>query len=510
MGVTLIGPLEPEFSKRPKNHDRFFTRSAAPSNEAGKKQYAEEILRRFATRAYRRPVDDETVGRLADLAMESAAMSGGTFERGIARAITAVLASPRFLFRMEDTLPVDDPKAHPLLDEYALASRLSYFLWSTMPDDTLYQLAARGKLRRNLPTQIDRMLKDGRCEQLVRNFVGQWLQSRDIESVSIDARIVQARDSNDGRKTQERYKRYKRLNREIEEAERANDKGKLERLNRERTEMRARFGKRIEFSGSLRSAMRRETEMLFQDLLRNDGSVLGLIKNDSTYLNEELANHYGVPGVRGGEMRLVKLPSDSPRGGVLTTGTTLAVTSNPTRTSPVKRGLFILENIPGTPPPPPPPNIPSLEASEKTEDGSERTLREALAMHREEPLCSSCHNRMDPLGLAMENFNAVGAWRDEERGQPIKGVGGKLITGENFADVRELKHVLVTDRRTDYYRCLTDKMLTYALGRGPQPCDILTIDAIVEDLEQSGGKFSKLITGIIDSTPFQRRHRNTP
>jgi hypothetical protein len=191
-------------------------------------------------------------------------------------------------------------------------------------------------------------------------------------------------------------------------------------------------------------------------------------------------------------------------------GTILAVTSNPTRTSPVKRGLFILDNILGTPPPPPPPNIPSLEASEKTHNGDDRTLREALALHREKPLCSSCHDRMDPLGLAMENFNAMGLWRDTERGQPIEGGGGKLITGESFADVRELKHVLVTARRTDYYRCLTEKMLTYALGRGPEPCDIPTVDAIVEDLEQSGGKFSKLITGIIDSTPFQKRQRDTP
>jgi len=214
--------------------------------------------------------------------------------------------------------------------------------------------------------------------------------------------------------------------------------------------------------------------------------------------------------VQGDKMRLVKLPPDSPRGGILTMGTLLAVTSNPTRTSPVKRGLFILDNILGTPPPPPPPHIPSLEASEKTHDGDDRTLREALAMHREKPLCSSCHDRMDPLGLAMENFNAMGLWRDKERGQPIEGGGGKLITGEPFADVRELKHVLVTARRTDYYRCLTEKMLTYALGRGPEPCDIPTVDAIVEDLEQSGGKFSKLITGIIDSTPFQKRQRNTP
>lgn len=483
-GVTLMGPLEPRFSLKPKNYERFFTRDEVPAAAAERLDYAREILRRFTTRAFRRPVDDKTVERLAGLAMESADIRGGTFERGIARAITAVLASPRFLFRMEDGLPERDPQVHPLLDEYALASRLSYFLWSTMPDHTLYQLAARGELRKNLPAQIDRMLKDWRSREFVRNFAGQWLQSRDVESVSIDARIVLARDL-----SQERD------------------------MNKLPERMRARLGnggKRIEFGGSLRNAMRRETEMLFEHLLKTDGSVLGLIENDSTFLNEELAGHYGIPGVRGGEMRLVKLPPDSPRGGVLTMGTVLAVTSNPTRTSPVKRGLFILDNILGTPPPPPPPNIPSLEASEKSRDGSERTLREALALHREKPLCASCHDRMDPLGLAMENFNAMGHWRDSERGQPIEGIAGKLITGEPFADVRELKHLLVTARRTDYYRCLTEKLLTYALGRGPEPCDIPTIDAIVEDLEKSEGSFSKLIVGIIDSTPFQRRHRTTP
>jgi len=250
--------------------------------------------------------------------------------------------------------------------------------------------------------------------------------------------------------------------------------------------------------------------MMFRHLLRTDGSVLGLIENDSTFLNAELANHYGVPDVSGKQMRLVKLPLDSPRGGVITMGTVLAVTSNPTRTSPVKRGLFILDNILGTPPPPPPPDIPSLEASEKNHEGNERTLREALALHREQPLCSSCHNRMDPLGLALENFNAMGTWRDKERGQTLESPAGQLITGEKFADVRELKQLLVTARRSDYYRCLTEKLLTYALGRGPEACDILTIDAIVGNLEQTQGKFSSLITGIIDSPAFQRRQRNTP
>jgi len=186
-------------------------------------------------------------------------------------------------------------------------------------------------------------------------------------------------------------------------------------------------------------------------------------------------------------------------------GATLAVTSNPTRTSPVKRGLFILENILGTPPPPPPPDVPSLEASEKGGDGSDRTLREALALHREKPLCSSCHNRMDPLGLGFENFNAMGLWRDTERGQPIPSVAGQLITGEHFADVRELKHILAHQRRADFEHCLSEKMLTYALGRGPEPCDILALDDIVARLEREEGRLSALILAIVESTPFQKR-----
>ncbi|MES2439102.1 MAG: DUF1592 domain-containing protein [Verrucomicrobiota bacterium] len=507
-GVTLVGPIGEKSNLRPKNYTRFFHREEVPEDEAGRLDYTKEILRRFITRAFRRPADERTVDRLSALAMESTAMPGANFERGIARAITAVLASPRFLFRMEETLPENDPKAHPLLDEYALASRLSYFLWSTMPDETLYQLAERGELRKNLSAQIDRMLKDDRSDELVKNFAGQWLQTRDVESVSIDARIVIARDSGQEKDMRERFQLRQRLNREIDEAEKAHDTAKLEVLKKEMADLRAKFGnggKRIEFGGSLRTAMRREAEMMFRHLLRTDGSVLDLIDNDSTFLNEELANHYGVPGVQGKDMRLVKLPPDSPRGGLITMGTVLAVTSNPTRTSPVKRGLFILDNILGTPPPPAPPNIPSLEASEKNDNGDDRTLREALALHREQPLCSSCHNRMDPLGLALENFNAMGLWRDKERGQELESPAGKLITGEKFADVKELKRLLVTARRTDYYRCLTEKLLTYALGRGPQPCDIPTVDAVVENLEQSDGKFSSVILGIIESPAFQRR-----
>ncbi len=511
-GVTLVGPLEPEHAVHPPNYEKFFTRDQVPDDAAARDGYRAEILRRFATRAFRRPVDEATVAKLAGFAKESAEAPGGTFEKGIARAVAAVLASPRFLFRMEQTLPENDPAKHPLLDEWSLASRLSYFLWSTMPDDELCRLAEKGELRKNLSAQVDRMLKNDRSDEFVKNFAGQWLQARDVEGVSIDARAVIARDNGSERENRQRFEDFRRLNREIDEAEKARDETKLAALRAEMSALRSKFRgqRRIEFSGSLRNAMKKEAELLFRRTLREDRSVLELVDNDSTFLNEELANHYGVPDVRGGDMRLVKLPPDSPRGGVLTMGTVLAVTSNPTRTSPVKRGVFILDNILGTPPPPPPPNIPSLEASEKGANGEELSLREALALHREKTLCASCHNRMDPLGLAFENFNALGAFREKELGQPIPSSAGQLITGEKFADVRELKRLLVTSRRQDYYRCITEKVLTYALGRGPEPCDITTVDSIVDGLEQSGGKFSTLITGIIESPAFQKRQRTTP
>ncbi|WP_367873425.1 DUF1592 domain-containing protein [Luteolibacter sp. Populi] len=509
-GITLIGPMEPEHTVHPPNYERFFTRDDVPSDPGERQDYAVEILRRFASKAFRRPVDEATVLKLVAIAKQSAEAPGGTFEKGIARAISAVLASPRFLFRMERTQPTKDPAEHPLLDEYALASRLSYFLWSTMPDETLLRLAGHGELRKKLGEQVERMLEDKRSDEFVKNFAGQWLQTRDVESVSIDARVVLSRDSGTERENTERFQTFRRLNKEIDEAQKAGEEAKVATLREEMKQMRAKFrgnGRRVEFSGSLRTAMRKEAEMFFRYLLKEDRSVLELIETDSTFLNGELANHYGVPGVDGGDMRLVKLPPDSPRGGIITMGSVLAVTSNPTRTSPVKRGLFILDNILGTPPPPAPPNIPALEASEKGADGKELTLRDALALHREQPLCSSCHNRMDPLGLALENFNAMGLWRDKERGQQLASPEGQLITGEKFADVRELKHLLVTARRADYYRCLTEKLLTYAIGRGPEPGDITTVDAIVEKLEASGGKFSTVITGIIESAPFQKRQR---
>jgi len=265
----------------------------------------------------------------------------------------------------------------------------------------------------------------------------------------------------------------------------------------------------IELDGELRRAMRRETEMAFAHIMREDRSLLELIDADYTFLNERLANHYGLTNlnIKGGEMRKVDLPEDSHRGGVLTHGSMLIVTSNPTRTSAVKRGLFVLENILGTPPPPPPGDVPDLESAARQFKDKDPTLREMLELHRSDPLCRTCHSRMDPLGLALENFNALGMWRDKERGQPID-TAGKLITGEDFNGVDELKKIITTERRRDYYHCLTEKLLTYALGRGLEYYDIETMDRTVERMEAEKGRFSALLLGVVESAPFQKRRNS--
>lgn len=462
LSVRVIGPIEADGWKPPPNYARFFPQGPPSDDATQRGQYARELLREFAGRAFRRPVDDATVERLAAIVDETAAEEPMLFESGVARAMTAVLASPRFLFRVEDVEPLDDGEKFPLVDEYALASRLSYFFWSTMPDAELFDLAARGELRKNLDAQVQRLLADERSDEFVRNFTGQWLMARDVESVSINARAV-LRD----------------------------------------TRRRDEEGRRIEFNNDLRRAMQRETEMQFAHVLRNDRSVLEFLDCDYAFLNERLAKHYGVEGVEGDEMRLVELPDDSPRGGLLTQGTMLTVTSNPTRTSPVKRGLYILDNVLGTPAPPAPPDVPALEEAAQGLD-HEPTLRETLEIHRSKALCASCHNRMDPLGLALENFNALGIWRDTENGQPID-ASGQLISGEEFSTIVELKEILKTQRHMDFYRCIADKMLTYALGRGLEHDDLETVDKIVEGLDVAGGAMSALVDGVVNSAPFQRQ-----
>jgi len=445
-----------------RNYERFFFSGEPPEGEAERRVYARELLERFAGRAFRRPVDERTLGRLTGLAEAIYTDAEHSFEEGVRRAMVAVLASPRFLFRFEETAPAQPGDPYPPLDEYALASRLSYFLWSSMPDPELFDLAARGELRRDLAAQVDRLLADGRSEAFVENFAGQWLQARDVEGVSINARAVLRREGSN---------------------------------------------RRFDFDRSLRLSMRRETELYFGHVLRENRSVVELLDSDYTFLNQELAEFYGVQRVEGREMRRVTLPPDSPRGGVLTQGTVLTVTSNPTRTSPVKRGMFILENILGTPPPPAPPGIPELEEIAKEFGGREPTLREMMQAHRDNPLCASCHQRMDPLGLAFENFNALGIWRETERGQPIDATG-ELITGEAFQGIQDLKRILAEDRRLDFYRCLTEKLLTYALGRGLEYPDVQSVDRIVDRLQAQGGRSSALLLGVIESRPFQHRRQH--
>ncbi len=429
-----------------------------PEGRTQREPLARDILRTIADRAFRRPVDDATLDRLVDMALDWDEQPDVVFGEGLSQAVTAILVSPRFLFRAEVQPEPNNPAAIVPLDEFALASRLSYFLWSSAPDSELFELARTGKLRENLRPQVDRMLADPKSERFVRNFVGQWLQTRDVENVSIDARRVLG------------FRSQVDINRV--------------------------------FNSRLRRAMRNETEMLFTHVLRENASVLDLLTADYSYLNEDLAEFYDIDGVEGDDMRKVALPAESRRGGVLTQASFLIVTSNPTRTSPVKRGLFILENFLGTPTPPAPPNVPPLE--ETRTRGSNLTMREAMAKHREDALCASCHARMDPLGLALEEYNALGMWRDEDRGKPIE-TAGKLVTGEEFTDTRDLGRVIATMRQADFYRCVAEKMLTYAIGRGVEYYDAPTIDKIADALKRDQGRSRALIYGIVESAPFQKR-----
>ncbi len=513
--VRVQGPTEEKHWVRPKNFDLFFTKDA-PADATGRREYAREVLGNFLQRAYRRPTDERSVARLVTLAESVYQQPGKCFEDGIAQSLVPVLASPKFLFRVEEVelsgsagvSPASPPTsqrdggAPRLLDEHALASRLSYFFWSTMPDEELFRLAERHELRANLDAQVKRLLADRRSESLIQNFVGQWLQTRDLDGIDINARVVLARDSGEEGEFQKRRQRFQELDAIPDEQRTPEQKAELQAMRRG-----GRNGQpQIELDRDLRRAMRDESEMLFAHIVRENRSVLELLEADYTFLNEKLAKHYALTnlGVIGPEMRRVSLPAGSPRGGVLTAGSVLIVTSNPTRTSPVKRGLFILDNILGVPPPPAPANVPPLEDAVKEVNDHQPTLRESLAKHREDALCRSCHNRMDPLGLALENFNALGMWRDQERKQPID-AAGRLITGETFNDVRELKRVLVTKHRSDFYHCLAEKFLTYALGRGVEYYDVETLDRIVAQLEKENGKFSALLNGVIESAPFQKR-----
>jgi hypothetical protein len=476
-----------------------------PEDAVSRHEYARDLLAGFATRAFRRPVDALTLERLLTLAENVSAQDGKTFQAGLSQAMIAVLASPRFLFRQEEVEPCRESEKYPAVDEYSLASRLSYFLWSSMPDEELLRLAGEHALRKNLSAQVARMFQDSRSRALLSNFTGQWLRGRDIESVPIEEKFVLAREEKFDPNIERNRHRFRELRDKPEEQRTPAEREELARL---RAEFRQRFGRpaRAELTRDLRRAMRMETEYAFGYVLREDRSLLELLDCDYTFLNARLARHYGLTNVVGDEMRLVNLPEGSPRGGVLTEATVLVATSNPTRTSPVKRGAFILDSILGTPVPPPPANIPPLEDAAKGLTNRAPSLRETLAQHRQNALCSSCHNRMDPLGLAFENFNALGMWRQSEFDQPIESEG-RLLTGEEFSNPNELKQILVKNHAEDFYRTITEKLLTYALGRGLEDYDIETVDQIVERIEKAGGRSSALLTGIIESAPFQRTRK---
>lgn len=507
VSVDLIGPQDERYYDKPAGHERFFP-GGVPDGADARCEYARELLRSFATRAFRRPVDDDHLDRLVELAESVYADGSDSFESGIAKSMTATLASPRFLFREESIADPSDTR-FPLIDEYSLASRLSYFLWSSMPDEALMQLAEAGTLRQNLDSQIDRMLQDERSRALAENFVGQWLRSRAIDSVQINSRAVLSREPRSNPESDVRRQRFFELFRKGEQRSEAEQTEYLEA----REAFRQSFGRgpRLELTSELRTAMRRETEMLFEHIINHDRSLLEIVDSDYTFLNEDLWNHYeikGVDRVEGDEMRWVQLPANSVRGGVLTHGTVLAVTSNPDRTSPVKRGLFILENLLGTPPPAPPPNIPALE-DVTADEAKKLTLRETLAIHRENALCSSCHNRMDPLGLALENFNALGRFRDMEMDQTID-ASGTLGPGQAFSNVGELKKILVTEHQEAIYRCMTEKLMTFALGRAVEYSDAHTIDSLVDKLLANEGRAGVLLRGLIHSSAFQRTRGDDP
>lgn len=416
-----------------------------PENGLSPDQASAEVLGRFASRAFRRPATSHEVERLVKLAAKVRAESG-TFEEAVQVAMQAVLVSPHFLFKVETPKKVDVQGKMPLVTQYELATRISYFLWSSMPDDELLLLAHRGQLREpaRLLDKVARMLRDPRANRFVKNFAGQWLQLRNLEQVRPDSNTFGA------------------------------------------------------FNDEIRELMRRETLTFFAGVMRGNLPVTNLLNGQFTYLNEQLARFYGVAGIKGPEFRKVSLVG-TPRGGLLTQASILTVTSDPTRTSPVKRGKWILENLLNTPPSPAPPNVPELETARLT-----GTLRERMEQHRANPACAACHNMMDPLGFALENYDAVGLWRDREGGEMID-ASGKLPDGTTFRGVVELRDMLVTQRKDQFTRCLAEKLLIYAIGRGTEYYDKCAIDQIFLEAQKHDYKFAYLIAGVIHSDPFQKQ-----
>lgn len=444
--VEVVSPPIASAAKLPESHTRLIPKLPEPGHEH---EVAREILAKFASRAYRRPATDAEVDRLTGF-VDLALKEGAGFLEGMQVAIQAALCSPRFLYRWELDPETMKPGDVRNLTDYEVASRLSYFLWSSMPDDELLDLAARGELLKNgnVEKQAARMMQDWKVWAFRDFFAGQWLQIHNIYDIAVDPDV---------------------------------------------------FPK---FDDSLKGAMEQETRLFFEAIMKENRPVTELIDANFTFLNEKLARFYGIDGVKGDEFRRVTLPPDSPRGGVLTQASVLLATSTPTRTSPVIRGKWILEQILGTPPPPPPPDVPPLADQAKTDQSA--SLRQRMEQHRNSPDCAGCHSLMDPLGFALENFDATGAWRDMDGKFPID-ASGKLRGegGKSFSGARELKAVLKDNKR--FVRCLTEKMMTYALGRGLEYFDKCAVVSIATDLPKSENRFSALVSAIVKSDPFLKR-----
>lgn len=442
--VSITGPHGPSRQEETPSRRRLLVRR--PTGPEDEDACARQILTTLMRRAYRRPVTEADLHKPMELYGQARRDDG--FEAGIEMALSAVLVNPQFLFRIEPDPPGAAAGSVYRISDIQLASRLSFFLWSSIPDDELLDLAERGDLARPevLRAQVRRMLTDSRSQSLVTNFASQWLHLRNLESITPDLRLFP------------------------------------------------------DFDDNLRQAFRRETELLFEEMMRDDRSVLDLLVPDHTYLNERLARHYGIPHVNGSRFRRVDLSANRVRGGLLRQGSVLMVTSYATRTSPVIRGKWVLENLLGTPPPPPPANVPALKDNTVS---SSLSVRERLAQHRANPACAGCHNRMDPVGFALENFDAVGRWRMLEEGRPVDATGG-LPDGSRFEGVAGLERALL--RRPDLFvGTLSEKLLTFALGRGVEPCDAPAVRRIVREAGKRGYRFSSIVEAIATSTPFLMR-----
>ena len=449
--IQLIGPENAEPPTYPALHQRLVF--AVPGAGKSVKQAATEVLQTFAKRAFRRAVSGDEVQKYVGLVERIANQDDGSYNEGIAVAMQAILVSPHFLFRVETDSRPDDPTNGHKVNQYELASRLSYFIWSSMPDDELIKLADRGQLQNpdTLTKQITRMLRDKKSRALTENFATQWLNLRVLDELTPDP---------DQFKT---------------------------------------------FNAKLKADMIRETEMLFESIVKDNRPITDFIDANYSFINERLAKHYDIRGVKGNNFRRVSLKG-SGRAGVLTHASVLTLTSNPTRTSPVKRGKWILENLLNDAPPDPPADVPDLDETAKEHPGM--TLREQLALHRESPTCASCHKTMDPLGFGFERFDAVGKIRSLADGKPID-PSGELPSGESFSGALELVQI-VKERREQFCRCLAEKMMTYALGRGLDYYDRCAIDQIYGRLDENELRFSSLVEGIVLSKPFLERRGEEP